>query len=254
MFTVTTAELDVWLGTFLYPFFRFAALMSSAPLLSHASVPRRVRIGLSLALTVLVAPTLPSPVAAAPFSAIGGLLLIQQLAIGLALGLAMQFAFAAVTLAGDMIGLQMGLSFASLVDPQHSEQTPLVGAFLSVILMLVFMAINGHLLVLAALVDSFDAFPLVVGSGMFPNWQRLAASAGLIFASGLSIAFPVIAALMLTSLALGVLTRTAPQLNLFAVGFPLTLAVGLLMLMLAMPYTMPSLQALFDRSVMILPR
>jgi flagellar biosynthetic protein FliR len=254
MFAITTNELDAWIGTFMYPFFRFAALASTAPLLSHASVPRRARLGLALLLTVLVAPTLPVAPAVTPFSIPGGVLLVQQVMVGLAIGFVMQFAFAAVTLAGDMIGLQMGLSFASLVDPSHSEQVPLVGAFLSVILMLVFMAMNGHLLMIGALVDSFTAFPVQADAIAQPDWRGLARGAESIFSSGLQIALPVIAALMVVSLALGVLTRTAPQLNLFAVGFPVTLIVGLLMLMLAMPYIMPALQRLFDGTLLLVPR
>ena len=254
MFTFTAGELDAWVGAFVYPFFRFAALASTAPLLSHASVPRRVRIGLALLLTVLVAPTLPPVAAGSPFSAAGGLLLVQQVMIGVTIGLVMQFAFATVTLAGDMIGLQMGLSFASLVDPQHSEQVPLVGAFLSIILMLVFMAMNGHLMMISALVDSFAAFPLRIEHLAHPDWRRLADGGAVVFATGLQLALPVIAALMLVSLALGVLTRTAPQLNLFAVGFPLTLVVGLLMLMLAMPYLMPALEQLLAGVLLPLPR
>jgi len=254
MFTITAGELDAWIGAFAFPFFRFAALASTAPLLSHASVPRRLRIGLALLLTVLVAPTLPPAAVGSPFSAAGGLLLVQQVMIGITIGLVMQFAFATVTLAGDMIGLQMGLSFASLVDPQHAEQVPLVGGFLSIILMLVFMAMNGHVLMIGALVDSFAAFPLQLQSIAHPDWRHLAEGGAIIFAAGLQIALPVIAALMLVSLALGVLTRTAPQLNLFAVGFPLTLVVGLLMLMLAMPYLMPALEQLLAGALQPLPR
>lgn len=254
MFTITSADLDAWVGAFMFPFFRFAALAGTAPILSHPSVPRRVRIGLAVLLTVIVAPTLPAMPAVSPYSLAGGVLIVQQVLIGTAIGLVLQFAFATVTLAGDLIGLQMGLSFASLVDPQHAEQVPLVGAFLSVVLMLAFMALNGHLMMLAALADSFQAFPLSADVLAHPDWGRLASGAASIFSAGLGIALPVVGALLLVSLALGMLTRTAPQLNLFAVGFPVTLVVGLLMLMLAMPYIMPALQRLFDGAFLMLPR
>ena len=253
MLTFTTAELDAWLAALMLPFFRFAALMSTAPVVSHPSVPRRIRLGLALLLAVIVAPTLPPTAAVAPFSPGGVLLIAQQLAVGFAIGLVMQFAFAAVTLAGDLIGLQMGLSFASLVDPQHSEQVPLVGAFLSVVLLLTFVAANGHLIVISALADSFTAFPLR-GNGLAHfNVRTLVSGAGTIFASGLLIALPVVASLMVASLALGVLTRTAPQLNLFAVGFPVTLLVGLLMLCLGMPFAMPAMHRLLDVTQALLP-
>jgi flagellar biosynthetic protein FliR len=253
MLTITTAQLDTWLGAFFYPFFRFAALAGTAPLLSHASVPRRVRLGLALLLTVIVAPTLPAAALPSPFSAAGGVLIVQQVLVGVTIGFVMQFAFSAVTLAGDMIGLQMGLSFASLVDPQHSEQVPLIGGFLSLVLTLLFLAMNGHLMMLAALADSFNAFPVRADAVALKDWGHLAGSASIIFSAGLQIALPIIAALLMVNLALGVLTRTAPQLNLFAVGFPITLAVGLLMLMLTMPYVLPALTELFEVTFRLLP-
>ena len=193
-------------------------------------------------MTVLVAPTLPAVTPISPFSTVGLILIVEQVLAGMALGFTMQIAFAAVELAGDMIGLQMGLSFAAFVDPQNSEQTPIIGGFLSLTLMLVFTAINGHLLLLSALVDSFRAFPITVDGVQGYDWHRLAAAGSQLFAAGLQIAMPVIGAMMLANLALGVLTRTAPQLNLFAVGFPVTLIVGLLMLLLGMPYLMPVLE------------
>lgn len=254
MLTITSPELDAWLAAFLFPFFRFAALVQTAPVLSHTSVPRRLRLGLALLLTILIAPTLPPVVSGSPFSASGLVLILEQIAIGFAIGLVMQLAFAAVTLAGDLIGLQMGLSFASLMDPQHSEQVPLVGAFLSVVLTLAFLALNGHLMMITALVHTFDAFPVRADALARLDWQRLAQGATIVFSTGFAIALPAVAALLITSLALGVLTRTAPQLNLFAVGFPLTLGIGLLMLFLAMPYTLPAMDQLVGAVLQLLPR
>jgi flagellar biosynthetic protein FliR len=246
MISFAAADLDAWLSALLYPFFRMLALMSAAPVFSHESVPIPVRIGLALLLTILVAPVLPAVGVVSPLSAPGLLLICQQLLVGVALGFAMQIAFAAVELAGDMIGLQMGLSFAVFIDPQNSDQTPIVGSFLSMILMLVFVTINGHLMLVSALVDTFKTVPIAVGVSVGgahgETWLRLAGAGTQLFASGLQIAFPVIAALMLANLALGVLTRTAPQLNLFAVGFPITVMLGLLMLLLGMPHLMPVLE------------
>lgn len=242
MISIDAAEVDAWLTAFLYPLMRMLALMSSAPLLSHTSVPVPVRIGLAVLLTILVAPTLPVMAAVSPLSATGMLLIMQQVIAGIALGLAMQLAFAAVSLAGDMIGLQMGLSFAVFIDPQNSDQTPIIGGFLSMLLMLVFTAINGHLMVISALVESFQAFPVKVDGMTGFHWHQLAAAGSQVFSAGLQIALPVIGAMMLANLALGVLTRTAPQLNLFAVGFPITVIVGLLMLFFGMPYLLPVLE------------
>jgi len=254
MIGIGAADLDVWLAAYLYPFFRIIALFSSAPLLSHESVPRPARIGLALLLTVLIAPVLPAAPPLSPFSLPGILLIVQQVLIGVALGFALQVAFAAAELAGDMIGLQMGLSFASFIDPERSEQTPIIGSFLSLTMMLLFFAINGHYLLLASLVDSFRTFPMGIDDLHWLDGRRLALSGGMLFLYGLQIALPVIGAMMLVNLALGVLTRTAPQLNLFAVGFPVTLIVGLLVLLIGLPHLMPLLEAALVRGFEIVSR
>jgi len=247
MFALTAADLDFWLAAYLYPFVRILALFSSAPLLSHASVPVRVRIGLAALMTVLVAPGLPAIAAVSPYSLPGMLLLVQQVLVGVAIGFSIQIVFAAVSLAGDLIGLQMGLSFASFIDPARNEETPIVGSFLGVFLMLLFFSVNGHLVLLAAIAGSFDAVPIGIANLHWLAWRPLVDAGALIFASGLQIALPVIAALILVNLALGVLTRTAPQLNLFAVGFPVTLMVGMLVLLLAMPRLFPLLNAVLEQ-------
>jgi flagellar biosynthetic protein FliR len=254
MITFTAADIDVWLAAFLYPFLRILALMSSAPLFSHASVPVMVRVGLAFAITLVVATTLPAAPFVSPFSAAGMVLVVQQVIVGVAIGLAMQLVFAAVTLAGDMIGLQMGLSFASFVDPQNAEQAPIVGGFLSLVLMLVFLAINGHLALVAAMVDSFTVMPVGPSGWKALDAMRLVAAGRDLFATGVAISLPVVGALLLVNLTLGVLTRTAPQLNLFAVGFPVTLAVGLVMLFLAMPFALPALQQALERGIALLLR
>lgn len=201
-----------------------------------------VRISISLLLTIVVAPALPALPVVPVFSAAAYVLVIQQVLIGVALGLVMQIAFAAVELAGDMVGLQMGLSFASFVDPQNSEQTPIVGGFLSLTLMLVMTAINAHLLLLAGLVETFNTFPIDLGVSQWNLWQRLVVAGGQLFIYGLQIAFPVITALILTNVTLGVLTRASPQLNVFSIGFPVTVIVGFLMLIVTLPFGMPVLE------------
>jgi flagellar biosynthetic protein FliR len=153
-----------------------------------------------------------------------------------------------------MIGLQMGLSFAVFIDPQNSTQSPIVGSFLSMILTLLFLAINGHLMMISAVVDSFRAVPIGIDARHTYHWLQLASAGSQVFVSGLQIAMPIIGAMMLANLTLGVLTRTAPQLNLFAVGFPVTLIVGLLMLLLGMSYLMPELEKVLYLGLSIFTR
>jgi flagellar biosynthetic protein FliR len=254
MITFTSADIEGWVAALLYPFLRILALMSSAPLFSHQSVPMIVRVALAFTITFVVAATLPPAPFVSPFSAAGGILVVQQVVVGIAIGLAMQLVFAAVTLAGDMVGLQMGLSFASFVDPQNAEQAPIVGSFLSLVLMLLFLAINGHLALIAAMVDSFTVMPIGPSGWTSLDTMRLVQAGSDLFATGVALSLPVIGALLLVNLTLGMLTRTAPQLNLFAVGFPVTLAVGLVMLLLAMPFAMPALQQALERGLALLLR
>ena len=242
MFTITAAELDAWLAGYFYPFVRIAALATAAPLFSHRSIPRATRLGLALLIAIVVAPTLPPATFVSPFSAPGVLLILQQLLIGVAIGFTMQIIFAAVELAGELIGLQMGLSFATFVNAD-ADQTPIVGSFLAVTMMLVFLALNGHLLLIAGLVNTFTSFPIDGIPGLVAFDVRSLVLAGReLFSIGVTLALPVIAAMLLANLALGVLTRTAPQLNLFAVGFPVTLATGLAMLSLALPFLVPAME------------
>jgi flagellar biosynthesis protein FliR len=253
MITLTAAQVDAWLAAFFYPFFRFMALTSTAPVLSHASVPARVRIGLALMFTVVVAPTIPQPAFVSPFSAAGVAMIAQQILLGAAIGFALEIVFAAASLAGEVMGLQMGLSFASFVDPQGPSQQPLIGSLLNIGVILLFLAIDGHLRLIGALAESFRAFPLdQIGPGLDP--RGLALAGAQVFTIGLSVALPVIAALLLANLALGVLTRTAPQLNLFAVGFPITLAAGLAMLLFALPFVLPPLEAALERAFLLVVR
>jgi flagellar biosynthesis protein FliR len=254
MFTVSAAELDAWLAGFFYPFVRIAALATSAPLFSHRSIPRPTRLGLSVLITIVVAPTLPPVAFVSPFSGPGVLLIVQQLLIGAAIGFTMQIVFAAVELAGELIGLQMGLSFATFINAD-ADQVPIVGSFLAVTMMLVFLALNGHLMLIAGLVNTFVSFPVDVIQGLAAFDARALVLAGReLFSLGVTLALPVIAAMLLANLALGVLTRTAPQLNLFAVGFPVTLATGLAMLSLALPFLVPAMENAVMRGLALLLR
>lgn len=250
MFTVGAGELEAWLAAFFYPFVRIAALATTAPIFSHRSVPRPTRVALAVLVTIVVAPTLPPAGFVSPFSAAGIVLILQQLLIGAAIGFTMQIVFAAADLAGEVIGLQMGLSFGTFVDPRTADPVPIVGSFLSLTMMLVFLALNGHLMLLAGLVGSFDSFPVGGLKSTGALDARLIVLYGReLFALGVTLALPVIGAMLLANVALGVLTRTAPQLNLFAVGFPVTLATGLAMLGLALPFVVPAMESALLRAL-----
>jgi flagellar biosynthetic protein FliR len=225
--TVTTAQLEAWIAAALWPFLRMLALFSAAPVLSHRALPRRARVALAALVTILVAPTLPAPAAVPLLSGAALLTLAQQLLVGLALGFCVRLAFAAVELAGDLIGLQMGLSFAVFFDPQSSEQTPLVGTFLGMVATLLFLAIDGPAQTIAALVETFRVVPVGDSFHSALRWEAIAGLASAMFAMGLHLSLPVLAAMLACNIALGVMARAAPQLNLFSIGFPITLLTGI---------------------------
>lgn len=246
MISITTTELDALLAAFLWPLARILALVSGAPVLGNPSVPLRVRLGLAIMITLTVAPTLGPMPQVDPGSQAGLLILAQQIVIGLAMGLAMRIVFVAVEMAGELAGLQMGLGFATFFDPENAGQIPIIGQFLELIATLAFLTINGHLQMIALLSQSFSALPIGGVPLAAPGLHTLVTWGGEIFAAGLLLSMPLLAALLFTNLALGILTRAAPQLNLFAVGFPLTLAIGLIVLTLALPYFTPILERMIQ--------
>ncbi len=242
MISITSAQLSAWLAAFFFPFARILALVASAPILGNKQIPAHVKVGLAMILTIIIAPTLDAAPAIDPASAIGLFVLMQQILVGLAMGFVMRLIFTGVEMAGDLGGLQMGLGFASFYDPQNATYSPVIAQFLGIIAALAFLGLNGHLYMLSALVESFHVFPVSTGVPAASAMNIVLHWGGSIFAYALQLSLPLIAALMLTNLALGILTRSAPQLNIFAIGFPITLTVGFATLMLTLPYIAPLME------------
>jgi len=246
MISLTSAQLDAWIAAFVYPLARILALVAAAPLFSNAALPRRIRLMFGLAIALALVPALPAIPPVAPASGSGLLILVQQMLIGFAMGFAMRVVMAAIDFAGEVIGLQMGLGFATFYDPNSASQTPVLSEFLSLIGVLVLLSMNGHLMILATLGESFELLPIGGTALASASWSNLAHGGSVIFASGLMLALPAVTALLITNIALGVLTRAAPQLNLFAVGFPITLIGGFVMLILTLSYLAAPLTDLFE--------
>ncbi|MBN9117174.1 MAG: flagellar biosynthetic protein FliR, partial [Pandoraea sp.] len=215
------------------------ALSMSAPLFGDVSVPSTVKIGLAGIVALALAPVLGPMPAVSPFSWEGLWIMVQQIVIGAALGWCMQIVFSAISMAGDFVGLQMGLSFATLLTPNSDGSTAVLGMLLNVVAMLVFLATNGHLVMFATLVQSFTVLPVSAVPLSSVGWHYLAMLGGQLFMLALMLSLPLVAALLICNLALGILNRAAPQLNIFAVGFPLTLGVGLVVIELMMPRIAP---------------
>ena len=248
MLTLSTAQLEVWLALFMFPLARVSGIVVVAPLYSHQSIPQRVKVLLTLALTIAVAPMAGSMPDILPASGTGLAILAGQFLIGLTIGFVMRLVFAAIDMAGELTGLQMGLGFATFFDPTNSTNTPVVAQLYGLFAMLFFLAFNGHLIVIGLLMKSFELMP--VASFVTGNFDAItiARYGQQVFVIGLLFALPIVAALLAANLALGVLTRAAPQLNLFAVGFPATIFGGIVLLMLLLPALLPLFENIFMQS------
>ena len=245
MISISSVQLDTWLALFVFPLSRILGLLATAPVFNNAALPVRIRLIAGLAITLAVAPALP-PLPAIPASSwIGLVVLGEQILIGVLLGFALRITFAAVDVAGELIGLQMGLGFAIFFDPTSGGQTPVIAEFLGLLTALIFLSLNGHLLALTVLTESFTLLPVSTTPIHAAAFSSMLAWSATLFSTGLLLALPLITALLIANIALGVLARIAQQLNLFAVGFPVTLALGFLVLMLSLPYIGAAMEGLF---------
>jgi flagellar biosynthesis protein FliR len=235
MLTFTEADVLAWVSPLLWPFLRVLALFGALPVLSQRAVPVRLRIALAALIVLCAQVSLPSMPVVALDSAAAFLLVLQQLLIGFSLGFAVRIVFAAAEFAGEIVGLQMGLNFAGFFDHATGSQATAVSRFFGVIVSWLFIASNGHLLVVMAVVQSFHAFPVSSEPFAFLKATQPQTWAREIFQQGLWIALPLIAVLLFTNLVLGVISRVAPQMNIYAIGFPVTLSIGLLGLLLTLP-------------------
>nr|WP_297531352.1 flagellar biosynthetic protein FliR [uncultured Roseateles sp.] len=236
MISFSEAQLLAWISPILWPFIRTLALFAGMPVFSQRQVPARVRIGLALFISVAAQPSLPTmPVI--PLDSLPQLLMVtgQQLLIGLSMGFAVRVVFAALEFAGELIGLQMGLNFAGFFDPSTGSQGTSTSRFLGSMVAFLFVAINGHLMLINSLVESFQAFPVGEEPFRFLRIAQPQVWGAEIFRMGLWIALPLVTMLMFVNLVLGIISRVAPQLNVFSVGFPLTVSIGLVGLVATLP-------------------
>lgn len=239
-------QLYGWITAFLWPFFRIVSLLATAPVLGESSIPVRVKIGFAALITVAVAPSVGPLPNVSPASYEGLWITLQQVLIGMSLGLTMRIVFAAVQTAGEFVGLQMGLAFASFFDPATGANTAVLARIMNVMAILLFISVNGHLLVLAGVLRTFETLPISAHALNADGFNVLFEWSSQVLLGGMLLALPFIIILLTINLALGILNRTAQQLSVFAVGFPITLATGLLLLMVVLPQTSPFLNHMFE--------
>lgn len=252
--SITSEQLNLWMLSFLWPFVRIVSLVGSAPILGEAAVPRAIKVAIAVLLTLVITPTLDAAPAVPLISAGGLWILIQQVLIGAAMGFSMRMVFAMVQVAGEYVGLQMGLSFASFFDPTSGGSTMVMARLLNVMAMLIFLAVDGHLMLIKTLAESFRVLPIADAPLARGGWFLLASAGAQIIAGGLMLALPLIATLLSLNLAMGILNRVSPQFSIFSVGFPITLLAGIGMLQLLMQYIAPFLQPRFGAGLELIPQ
>lgn len=249
MISVSEAQLAAWLSPLFWPFLRVLAVFTSAPVLSSRSIPIRVKVALAFLIALAIQGSLPDmPVVGFTDPGVFAVVL-QQVGVGLAIGFAVRVVFAAVELAGEVVGFQMGLNFAAFFDPAIGAQSSAVARLFGQMTSLLFLVMNGHIMLLMAVHKSFTAFPVdqnFLHTLAHMQLYRLGAD---LFASALWIALPMVGMLMFANLALGIVSRVAPQMNIFAIGFPVTLVVGLIGIAMTLPMLDQPFMALMERAI-----
>ena len=220
---------------FAAPFLRLSAMMAVAPVFSAAGFNVRTRALFALLIAALAAPMLPPPPVDSLFSGAGVLMAIREIGVGIILGFVMQLAFGAAVFAGQAMSMTMGLGFAMAVDPQNGVQAPVLSQLYVILATLLFLALDGHLLLISAVIQSYQLIPVGAEGLPVTSLSAVVALGTIVFAGGILLALPAITALLMINIAFGIVTRTAPQLNIFAVGFPVTILSGLLIMFIVLP-------------------
>ncbi|MCM2678979.1 flagellar biosynthetic protein FliR [Echinimonas agarilytica] len=221
-----------FLAGLLWPLARISSTLASMTLLSSQNLSMRVRMGLAVAITVAVQPILPPMPDVDMFSLGGMIITMQEMLIGFSVGIASQLLIASFVLAGQIIGMQTSLGFANMVDPINGQQVPAVGQFYLLLASLVFLSFDGHIALIYMVVQSFNSLPVGLTSMSEVNYSAMVEWGGWMYTMALSMSLSAVVALLLINFSFGVMTRAAPQLNIFAIGFPITMLSGLLIIWL----------------------
>lgn len=232
LLSLSAAELTAWLGQWWWPFIRIASAFWVMPFFGDGRVPPQVRLLFALAVSLLIAPLLKEMPALDPFSAGALVLTLEQLLFGLLFGLCVQILFMVLTMAGQILSMQMGLAMAVMNDPSNGDTAPIVSQLMMIFCTLLFLGLNGHLVTLDILVQGLRSWP--PGASLTQlDIKGVIGLLGWSFGAALILVLPAVVAMLMVNLTFGVMNRTAPSLNIFSLGFPMTLLLGLLTMALS---------------------
>lgn len=233
------AQATAFVGSLLWPMMRIGSMFIAMPVIGTRLVPTRIKIIITLVLSVVVLPLLPELPRVEALSLEGLFVSAQQILIGLSMGFTMQLVFGALMIAGEAIAMSMGLGFASMVDPTNGVNVPVISQFFIIIATLLFLALGGHLMLIQLVVNSFETLPIsATGVGRDSFWALVSWGTQM-FVGALWVAIPALISMLVITLSMGVMTRAAPQLNIFSVGFPVSMFMGFIILLLVIPGFLP---------------
>jgi flagellar biosynthetic protein FliR len=236
---ISAEEITAWVGSYMWVLFRVTALIVAAPIVGSRTVPMKIKLGLALALTLVIVPVVPKAPLVDPISAGALVITVNQILIGAAMGLALQFVFGMFVIGGQIIAYQMGLGFSQMVDPQSGLQVPVVSQFYIILLTLIFFALNGHLVLVEVLVDSFTSLPVATNGLTTDGMWSLVEWSAHMYSGAVQMALPAIGSILLINFTFGIVTRSAPQFNIFSIGFPVTMIMGFFIIMMTLTTILP---------------
>ncbi len=236
------------MALYILPFARLSGFLMTLSVIGSRNIPARFRMLLALSITFLVVPVIPAYPAVSLFSLQSFLLIIEQSMIGIVLGFVSRLMLETFVIGAQVVAMQSGLGFASLVDPANGNSVPALGQFFLMLTTLLFISVDGHLVMIRLVVESFTSFPIGTSQDISEMFIQLVSWAKWVFAAALIMALVSIASLLIVNISFGVMTRAAPQINVFAVGFPLTMVTGLILVWLTLAFFLPHFEAQMTRA------
>lgn len=240
-FAISITEIGDLVAAFLLPLFRISSFFLAAPLFGAQLVPPRIKLILAITVTALLVPVIPEVPKVDAMSAATILLIAKEILIGLGMAFVLQMLMQVFVMGGQIAAMQMGLGFASMMDPVNGVSVTVISQFYLMLITLLYISMDGHLATLQVFVESFNAIP--IGTQLGPDffWQ-LVTMMSWCLAGALLIALPAVTALLIINGALGIVSRAAPQLNIFSIGFPLMIILGLIILWASMMGVLPQFE------------
>lgn len=235
-----------YVSQIIWPFARIGGLLLAVPVFSSVLLPSRVKIIFLFVLSWICAPLVPEELTFLHFNGLYLVYLAQEFFLGLLMGFVLQFAFQVFILGGQIISMQAGMGFAVMVDPASKASVPLVGQLYLMMMTLIFLALNGHLMIVDSLMDSFKRMPIGHSGVSTSTLWHVITFSGWMFKKALLISIPALLSLLVVSLSFGVMARAAPQLNIFSLGFPITLLMGMVVIKIGLPGVAAQMAEIID--------